>query len=199
MIITRFYDLRFDLLPSQRWGSSFMVLVGSQQEVLQHAEWIGGSGQALALVKNNDLFYKVSHTTLCLSKVNLFLAQFSLQILYQWWPIAYVQCIYMSLISIFQASPDFASVERITDTGVPGVVFNGVSDWLYSGMWAQNPEYHLKEKLWSEISFVRNELCMLPFQTWWTSTFQKWFITIIMTLSAEKFSKQILDLVKAIN
>ena len=48
--------------------------------------------------------------------------------------IAYVQCIYMSLISIFQASPDIASVERITDTGVPGVVFNGVSDWLYSGM-----------------------------------------------------------------
>ena len=39
-----------------------MILVDSQQEVLQHAEWIGGSGQALALVKNNDLFYKVSHT-----------------------------------------------------------------------------------------------------------------------------------------
>ena len=43
-----------------------MILVDSQQEMLQHAEWIGGSGQALALVKNNDLFYKVSHT-LCLS------------------------------------------------------------------------------------------------------------------------------------
>ena len=132
MIITRFYDSCFDLLPSQRWGSSLMILVDSQQEVLQQAEWIGGSGQALALVKNNDLFYKVSHT-LCLSIVNLTLAQFSLQILYQWWPMAYVQCIYMSLISIFQASPDTASVERITDTGVPGVVFNGVSDWLYSG------------------------------------------------------------------
>ena len=36
----------------------------------------------------------------------------------------------------FQASPDTASVQRITDTGVPGVVFNGVSDWLYSGMLA---------------------------------------------------------------
>ena len=59
-----------------------MILVDSQQEVLQHAEWIGKSGEALALVKNNDLYYKVSHT-LCLSKVNLILAQFSLQILYQ--------------------------------------------------------------------------------------------------------------------
>ena len=39
-----------------------MILVDSQQEMLQHAEWIGGSGQALALVKNNDLFYKVFHT-----------------------------------------------------------------------------------------------------------------------------------------
>ena len=38
-----------------------MILVNSQQEMLQHAEWIGGSGQALALVKNNDLFYKVAH------------------------------------------------------------------------------------------------------------------------------------------
>ena len=59
-----------------------MILVDSQQEMLQHAEWIGGSGQALALVKNNDLFYKVGHI-FCLSPVNLILAQFSLQILYQ--------------------------------------------------------------------------------------------------------------------
>ena len=47
-----------------------MILVDSQQEVLQHAEWIGKSGEALALVKNNDLYYKVPHT-LCMSIVNL--------------------------------------------------------------------------------------------------------------------------------
>ena len=57
-----------------------MILVDSQQEMLQHAEWIGGSGQALALVKNNDLFYKVSHT-LCLSLVNLILASDPLSVM----------------------------------------------------------------------------------------------------------------------
>ena len=112
-----------------------MILVVSQQEVLQHAEWIGGSGHALALVKNNDLFYKVSHT-LCLSMQSIL---FWLSCLFRSCisdgP-SHVQCIYKSLISISQASPDIASVQRITDTGVPGVVFNGVSDWLYSGMWA---------------------------------------------------------------
>ena len=54
----------------QREGSSLMILVDSQQEVLQHAEWIGKSGEALALAKNNDLYYKVPHT-LCMSIVNL--------------------------------------------------------------------------------------------------------------------------------
>ena len=64
--------------------------------------------------------------------------------------------------------------------------------------------------LWKRSCEVKSHLCAMSFVcshfklgglqiSQLCSTFQKSFITIIMTLSAEKFSKQILDLVKAIN
>ena len=40
----------------------------------------------------------------------------------------------------YKASAAAELVDRVTTTGQPGVVFNGVPDWLYEGEWRRETE-----------------------------------------------------------
>lgn len=47
----------------------------------------------------------------------------------------------------FRPSPTSPHWYRITDTAVPGVISNGVPDWLYEGSTLQTCNFHQKQWL----------------------------------------------------
>jgi hypothetical protein len=66
--------------------------------------WVGD--EALLLVRNNDIYYQVGFFKLVLSISNLY----------------------------HQPNLSKNDTIRLTDTGKDGVIYNGVTDWLYEGM-----------------------------------------------------------------